>query len=266
MTGESTSPTLGESRPIGHVQTVRGEWRKFFAFLKSPGLPQTTAQTGDAAKGMARMLGLDIIIMTVFIGVLMAIVSAGFELPENLNASLELNLTTVGLVVVLAPILEELGFRSWLSGKPGHVFGLLAFAVVTVLVATLLAAGGFSVADDPISSGLAGLGIGIVFGTSVAVMLVLALRNRPPLGWFVQLFPAVFWLSALAFGLIHLLNYPEEGVFWLALPLVIPQFVLGTILGYVRVHYGLWTAIVLHALHNGFALSVAALAMENGIG
>jgi membrane protease YdiL (CAAX protease family) len=38
---------------------------------------------------------------------------------------------------------------------------------------------------------------------------------------------------------------------------VLPQFIAGTLFGYMRVRYGFWTAVALHALHNGTALSLA---------
>ena len=46
----------------------------------------------------------------------------------------------------------------------------------------------------------------------------------------------------------------------MALPLVLPQLVTGTMLGYLRVHYGLWASIMLHALNNGAFISLVLLA------
>ena len=257
MTVESTSPVPGENRANAPAQSARGEWSNFLAFLRRPALTDTIAPAGESATGMVRMLALDLMIMTIIIGVLMTIVALGIELPENLNATLELDLGTIALIVIAAPVLEELAFRSWLSGKPGY---LLAIAVLILagIVGAVIAAS----ADGEAAQ--AAIGLSMIVGLILALVALFALRRRAPVGWFRALFPGMFWLSAVGFGLIHLLNYPEEGVFWIALPLVIPQFVLGTILGYVRVRYGLWTAMVIHAAHNGFALSVAAIAMEIG--
>ena len=71
-----------------------------------------------------------------------------------------------------------------------------------------------------------------------------------------QIFTAVplfYWLSTAGFACVHLLNF-DEGSLYVLLPLVLPQFVTGSILGYLRVHYGLWAAMLLHALHNGTAM------------
>ena len=68
---------------------------------------------------------------------------------------------------------------------------------------------------------------------------------------------------ALAFSLVHLFNFPADQLA-MALPLVLPQFVIGAILGYTRVTYGLWASILLHALHNGAFISLVLLASSAG--
>ena len=258
MTGESTSPTLGQSNGALSVQSARAEWRDYLAFLKRPVLPQQPPLPRNAVAGTARMLGLDLLIMTVFITVLLTIVGLGFDLPENLNSTLELNATTIVLVVIVAPVLEELVFRSWLSGKPGYL------VAIGLLIVSGVAAAAFGVSLTG-ESAQAGIALSMLVGFLLATIAVVVLRNRPALGWFRTIFPGLFWLSTLAFALVHLLNY-TEGALAILLPLVLPQFVLGSMAAYVRVQYGLVWAILLHAAHNGFAIGVAAIAMtmENG--
>ncbi|MBL4718020.1 MAG: CPBP family intramembrane metalloprotease, partial [Erythrobacter sp.] len=72
-----------------------------------------------------------------------------------------------------------------------------------------------------------------------------------------------FWLSTLAFASVHLFNFPAEDMA-MALPLVLPQFATGTMLGYLRVHYGLWASVLLHLLHNGAFISLVLLAGSAG--
>ena len=38
---------------------------------------------------------------------------------------------------------------------------------------------------------------------------------------------------------------------WAVLPFTLPQFVVGLMLGHLRVRYGLWASVLLHAMHNG---------------
>ena len=58
---------------------------------------------------------------------------------------------------------------------------------------------------------------------------------------------------------MHLTNFPADQLAT-ALPLVLPQFVIGTILGYTRVHYGLWASVLLHMLHNGAIIALVLAA------
>ena len=252
---------FGEGDPrdpaIHEAQSMRGEWRNFAAFLKRPTLPDGIAPVGIATRAMGRMIVLDLIIMGTLIAILMAVVALGVELPENLNAQLDLNAGTIALIVIAAPVLEELVFRGWLSGKPGY---LAAFAI-------MLGAGVVAAMQGVANTGeeaTLGVGLSILGGLVLAIIALIALRKRPPMRWFAALFPVFFWLSAAGFALVHLLNY-TEGTLLALLPLLLPQFILGTIAAYSRVNYGLWTAIVTHAAHNGFAISLALLAMAAGM-
>ena len=64
-------------------------------------------------------------------------------------------------------------------------------------------------------------------------------------------------LGALLFAAAHLGNY--EGAALVLLPLVVPQLLVGLILGYARVTYGLWSDILLHMLHNGLLIGLVVL-------
>ena len=158
-------------------------------------------------------------------------------------------------MVIAAPLLEEIAFRGWLSGRPAHVFGLLAIVSALGSLVTLVA---LSEAT----------GVGVLFPAMALVVFFLGLaavifwqwRCRPAMGWFAKTFPLFYWLSTAGFACVHLLNF-DEGSLYVLLPLVLPQFVTGSILGYLRVHYGLWAAMLLHALHNGTAMVLVLAGM-----
>jgi membrane protease YdiL (CAAX protease family) len=154
--------------------------------------------------------------------------------------------------VLLAPLGEELVFRSWLSGRPA----IIAFVLLALLGLGALLPASMLVEDAPARLALSGLGLAIgLIGAPLAAWLLLR-RRVPPL--FVRVFPLLFWASTLGFALVHLGNY-AEGSLAILLPLVLPQFALGTMLGYLRVHHGLVPAIALHASHNAILFGLAIL-------
>lgn len=257
MTSESTSPAEGHGSAMGYRNAITGEWRAFAAYLRRPILPDKQAPGSSALRGTLRMAALDIMMMGAIIAILMLVVAIGFDLPDNINASLDLNPFTIALIVIAAPLLEETVFRSWLTGRPSYLVSLAALALTAIIALTI----GTSLPEE---TGEIAAPIVLVVGAGAAVSALIALRQRKAPQWFHRIFPGLFWASSVTFALVHLLNY-TEGTLAILLPLIIPQFILGTIAAYVRVRYGLISAIALHALHNGFAIGLALLAMESGM-
>ncbi len=72
----------------------------------------------------------------------------------------------------------------------------------------------------------------------------------------------LFWFATIGFGLAHISNYRDiSGLAWLATPLLIlPQLLTGTILGFIRVNFGLRWSMFFHSLFNGI-LAVPLLAI-----
>lgn len=254
LTPAEIDATFGDApAPTGltPLSTVTAEWARLAAFVRRPVLPEAPLPMNAGLAGTARVFALDLCVMVLLIGSLVAVTAFGVELPENINSTLKPSLATFALVALAAPLGEELAFRSWLSGKPGH---LLAIALV---IAGGLGAAVFSQIQPLASAAIA------IAGLLGAITAVIMLRARPPMRWFAKAFPIFFWLSTIGFALIHLLNY-QEGALIVTLVLVTPQFVLGAMLGYVRVHFGLMAAIGLHAAHNFTLFGLAALAMLAG--
>ncbi|ABW25758.1 hypothetical protein AM1_0712 [Acaryochloris marina MBIC11017] len=67
----------------------------------------------------------------------------------------------------------------------------------------------------------------------------------------------MFYGLALAFGLIHVSNFTSLGVQALLLAplLVLPQIVIGVFLGFIRLQYGFWWAVLTHGFHNACAIT-----------
>ena len=226
--------------------SMTGEWRRFGAFLRRPSL-EVGAQNAGALTVLARIYVLDLLAMAVLIGLAGLLIAAGVYIPVTALAGMEFTWGIIAMVVIGAPLMEEVAFRSWLSGRPGVIAALLAF----------LAGGiGFGLAHMAVPVLGLVLAVAGILGAGAALFF---LRGKPAFGWFERGFPVFFWLSTVTFALVHLANF-DEGSLAILLPLVLPQFILGSMLGYVRVRIGLWSAIALHAAHNGTAVAIAALA------
>jgi len=229
------------SRMAGVVTSPQspGVWRRFGAFVRRPQLPeQATGVRLAAFPVLGKLLALDLLLMALLIGVAAGASALGLEMPAHMLDDLELGPLLLGFILLGAPLGEELLFRGWLSGKPGHV-GALVIIGLSALAASILA----------------GLGLPLVAVGLAGAALVLAAwqlwrkRGRPPMAFFARNFRWFYFGSALAFASIHLTNFTEGNALVL-LPLTLPQFLLGLILGYARVHFGLWSSILLHAAHN----------------
>lgn len=245
-----------ETTRLGEANSAREEWRRFAAFLRRPALPaRARPPSGASLRAVLRMLGLDLAVMAVLITLATIVVAVGIELPATALENMDISWLVVALVVIAAPLLEEIAFRGWLSGRPAHVFGLLAIVTALGSLVTMVA---LSEAT----------GVGVLFPAMALVVFFLGLaavifwqwRCRPATGWFARIFPLFYWLSTAGFACVHLLNF-DEGSLYVLLPLVLPQFVTGSILCYLRVHYGLWAAMLLHALHNGTAMVLVLAGM-----
>lgn len=260
--GEGESAPLPASAPASLIE----EWRRFVRFVRRPYLPphagssaatltgKVTGKVTAKVTGTFRMLWLDLPLMGMLIALLSLAAALGFELPENINATLEFSVWTVVLVVLVAPVLEEFAFRSWLNGAPA-IMVLVALCALG-LIGVPLALNVFDPGGQlPLLNLFAPLLVALGFVAAVIM------RKRPVPGPFRSWFAVFFWGSALGFALIHLGNYSSLSWSMLAilLPLVLPQFALGAMLGYLRVHYGLMSAIALHAAHNAILFALASL-------
>jgi membrane protease YdiL (CAAX protease family) len=216
-------------------------WRDWASFVRRPALPDC-ANLGlvDGLKAVLPLYALDLAIMAVLFGALGVAMALGFEMPEHMLGEFELTPLLVLGILAGAPIGEELVFRGWLSGRPGHVLGSL----ILVGAIVLFMLGGRN-------SGTAGAELwsfGALGALALSGLSVFLLRGRPAMRWFQRHFAWFFWASALLFAAIHLTNFATAGPS--LLPLVLPQFALALLLGYLRVTHGLWSSILLHMLHN----------------
>lgn len=147
------------------------------------------------------------------------------------------------ITIVTAPVLEEMIFRGWQSGRPRALWLLACFVALAALV--MLARG---VAPFVLLGALVALAAAALGG-----WLWLRRKQAPVL--FRTAYPAIFWVAALLFAGIHLMNYPTASA--LSLPMVLPQLWAAMMLGFTRQRLGLPAAILQHAAANGASMALA---------
>lgn len=244
---------------MAKLPSFRAELRDFLAFVRSPAVePRLGGQgMGDGfwrdwfpALSIKRLLQWALLLWAInllFFGPI-AVMAAG------MGATHRLNLDNIPWLTALlwAPVVEELVFR----------YGLRRIKYVLLLVPLAVAA----MLSGP----------GLTGGLFLAGFLLLAWvpygsawpAARKPLPWswrsnYLQCFPWAFHLSSLVFSAVHLYNFNlGHTPFWLLPLLVLPQWVTGMVLGWVRVRRGIGASILLHGVFNGGPLLLVFLALR----
>jgi|GEM_PF-3755069 len=160
-----------------------------------------------------------------------------------------LGLVTVILsLVVVAPIMEEITFRGWLS--PNKNWITISMAFFGFYSYTLF----LRIGSIPNNSSMATL----VFAGIIGIYILLAISFN------LLLSPVrvnqivtnnsrlLTYLSILTFAGFHIFNYQQFPSFWpLIVLLILPQIIGASILSFIRVRWGMLTSILSHSLING---------------
>jgi membrane protease YdiL (CAAX protease family) len=149
--------------------------------------------------------------------------------------------------LLLAPVLEELVYRGWLTGRTAALrFASYGFAAEALFVAALFT-------QEATARVLALGAAGLVFA---GLVQWLATRERDTAvpAWFTRHFHWLVWGSALLFGLMHLGNY-EALTHPLGVLVVLPHTIGGLLLAYTRTRLGLGAAMLHHAAYNALFLA-----------
>ena len=153
--------------------------------------------------------------------------------------------------LLVAPLLEEVLFRGWLTGRGAG----LRFAAYGFAGLALFAAGAAFAFLNPRAVGAAGV---LVVFAGLLHWLRTRTRDHAVPAWFRRHFPWLVWGSSLLFGLIHLGNH-EALTHPLGVVVVLPQVIGGLLLAWTRTRLGLAAAIIHHAAFNAVWLAVKAL-------
>lgn len=209
-------------------------------------VPQPMAWGKAAALVLLAVFALDIAIDTLVSALTFAWDDSADFLPMPLEVEKTLAEDLFDFLF-LAPVMEELVFRGWLTGRvAGLRFGAYGLAAMGLLTASVFVAAQFAI---PLT--LAAIAFGFVG-------LIHWLRTRDTdtavPAWFTRHFHWFVWGSSLAFGLIHLGNY-EPLTHPLGLLAVLPQTIGGLLLAYTRTRLGLGAALAHHAAYNALFLA-----------
>lgn len=216
------------------------------AYIRRPYFPAGQDRVGDAQlKHLVQLLFFSLAMIILIGGAVGAVITAvKGEVPANANETIGQASPAMLLFygVILAPLIEETVFRSWLGGRRACILGF------PVLV-SLFALGTAVLADvSPVVSFALAVGLSVLILGVARQFIALSPPAQKAARW--RLFPVAFYGGALLFAMLHMSNY-EGGLSSPIMVLaILPQFLVGLILGYVRMRFGLVQAIVFHALYN----------------
>ena len=228
-------------------------WIEWVRFVRRPRLPAAREAFGGRAMAeVGQLLALVIAFdFALVVGLSWLSTRLGVKTPdfEELRKFGPVMTLLVGALAL--PIVEEIVFRGWLSGRRRM---LVAVAVLVGFIASLAMAR-LTVGPAPFKT----MAVLLLAWLVVGSVLIWKSKGDAP-GWFVRGFPVLYFASALLFGLAHISNYDMSRP-WVLLPFLLPQTIAGLIFGFARVRYGMWANIALHGLSNMLFLGLTLVGM-----
>jgi membrane protease YdiL (CAAX protease family) len=234
--------------------------KNMIQYLARPHMPTVQRRFAfESVINLIKLMGVAFLMLPViglFLGMVIQLSGATLPKPSAEFEAFSAKPNFIFLAVLAAPLIEELLFRSWLTRRWGI---LIVMPLLLIGVALLALLGADS---DIISDGVQMLILAAMLGSFALYLyrFVPLSRQTAILDHTINsIFPYVFWGSCILFGLVHLANY-EAGDMGVLLPLIIlPQFVVGVMLGFIRMRFGLISAMVFHGLYNLSLLTFFAL-------
>ena len=251
-------------RPQPTVPRLRSDIADFLRFVRRPTLRRLrprhpgsgVAADWRATVGLRRLFAWVAILWGVNLFLLgpVAVAVAGAGGAQHRLAMAAIPVFTA---IVWAPLVEELLFRYGLR-RPQHALWLVPLLLW------------------PLFGGPGPVG-GAILGTAMLLSLWLIVRGRARAttphgaprhawGWswrrrYIRLFPWVVHLAALVFAGMHLANFTlNQTALWLTPLLVLPQWLTGLVLAWMRVRRGIACSLLIHSMFNaGPVLLVLAI-------
>ncbi len=215
----------------------------YFQFLRSPDLnaPPIPLQNQTAIRPILGLYSVHLLLLLIVLAVIGQVPNAG-DSNNMLDAIADMPVWYLPVMAVLvAPLQEECIFR--LPLRP-----FAASLALSISLIVLIAFSWFAVLPSPLllvlATALASLNL-YLWARGSKVARLQPIYNHYP--------RVIFYGIALLFGAVHITNYDTQ--VWPFLPiLVMPQIIVGLLLGFVRLRYGFGWSFLLHAFHNGCLL------------
>lgn len=237
---------------------LTNELKRIISFSKKPKYEAAEVSGKEKLKTFFITFVINIACTMVVVGLLTLVDKFIFDFSES-HIAMEMfenfPLWVVAVLgIIIAPFWEEAAFRLPLKYRKEVVNVLIALVITIAIILQ------YSGAQHTYS---------II--TSVLLLIVLLLFiffNRRVTRFTEYLwknkFPFVFYFFTIAFALIHISNFKISTPVLLLLPvLILPQFVVGFFIGYIRVRLGFFWGVLFHAIHNAIFMLPALIAMES---
>lgn len=172
---------------------------------------------------------------------------------DKLGAAHRLDAEHVPVLIAIfwAPLVEELLFR-YSMRRPGQAWWMVPLAVVLVL--------------NPLKIASWILLACMLLAASLPLRRGRISRGHWARAWrreYVRVYGVIYHLTALAFAAVHLHNFSfDRTTLWLLPFLVLPQWVTGLVLGWMRTRRGIGASMALHALFNAGPVAVILLTLH----
>lgn len=239
---------------MSQTPTFRQEVHDFLRFLRTPRLsPRLKGQDlGHAwhtdwtnGLGVKRIMQwallLWIINLTVF-----GPLAASVAISAGAQHRLDLSNIPWKQAVLWAPVIEELVFR-YVLRRPSQFFWVLPFGLWCLFT------GPEALTVSVVVAIVVLLYVRPTYGAGSSFSAI-ALGKAWPKRWYktyVRHFAWLFYGSTLLFAALHLYNFKFEQIsFWVLPLLILPQFITGLVLAWLRVRRGIGASIILHAVFN----------------
>ncbi len=241
MTARSTSPVPSP--------TLRSDIGEFLRFVRRPRFTPRVAQRGGGSGWLrdwypnvrfSRMLAWVGMLWVVNLFVLAPLALSAAE-SSGAQHRIDPDHIPWLMAVLWAPLAEEMMFRYSLRYPRALLWVLPVMMMVVFSGPSLLS--------------------GAAFVLVLALLSIMHARgftsNEEALPWrirrlYVQWFPWIFHLSVLAFAFVHLNNFKLNNAPWWLLPvMVLPQWMTGLVLAWMRVRSGIATSMLMHMMFNG---------------